>query len=860
MTPTHASKFKKRLFMHLKHEGYEPTTPERLADDLRIADEDRADFIETVSAMAEEGELTLGQGGLVTLPPLGKEVVGRFKKHPKGFGFIIPNDPTTHGDLFVPPDMTLEAFTGDEVRAEVVNTGKARGGHSPFVGNIVEIISRKQSSFTGEVYHDRGMWWARTDGKVLTEPVVLKDAESKNVNEGDKVVFEILHYPEGDFFAEGVVVKVLGAAGEPDVETQAVIAAYDLPGDFEEKVREEARSLTEAFDKELEPHVDGGRPFERAERYDLRDAFITTIDPPDAKDYDDAISIERLDSVAGGGRGWRLGIHIADVAHFVTPGSELDKEAQKRGNSCYLPRLVIPMLPEILSNGICSLQEGVPRFAKSVFIDYDEDGNVKGKGFAATIIQSKKRMTYLEAQALIDGDEEEARKHAKTDTPYSDELRRAVRDMNTLSRRIRERRKRNGMIHLDLPEVELVYDKTGNVIDAVPEDDAYTHTLIEMFMVEANEAVARLFEELEIPHVRRVHPEPVPGSTDNLRDFVKVAGYRIPKNPTREDLQGLLEGTAGTPAARAVHMAVLRTLTRAEYSTALMGHFALASEAYSHFTSPIRRYADLTAHRALTEYLAHTQNGTRPPREDHEKTKLGKALKETVACPDEQTLMEFCSRCNRTEDNAESAERELRQLLVLQFLEREHMGDTLPGVITGVTANGVFIQLTKYLAEGMCKVADLPVPADSKKKGNVAHGRVLWQIDRRTGALVERNSGRSYNIGDRVDAVISQIDLARRQMDLVIANADAREVGKRKLVKDGKATVGGKQGTKDDESGEGNRDYAGVNGPAAGLTIGEVEEWKPKKSGSQKRSQRSRSRDKRKSDYRSDRKDKGKRQ
>jgi ribonuclease R len=841
-----SSKYKKRLITHLKHDTYEPTTAEQLADELRIDTGDREDFIDAVAAMAERGELTLGQGGAVSLPPIGKELVGRFKKHPKGFGFIIPHDATSHGDLFVPPGNTMEAFTGDEVRAEVVHQGFRKGGQSPYVGNIVEILNRKQSSFTGDVYKERGYWWARTDGKVLTEPVVLKDAESKNVKEGDKVVFEILHYPEGDYFAEGVITNVLGEAGEPDVETQAVIAAYDLPGEFDDDVRNEARALTEAFDKELEPHIDG-KPFERTQRYDLRDAFITTIDPPDAKDYDDAISVERLESVAGGGPGWRLGIHIADVAHFVTPGSALDSEAQKRGNSCYLPRLVIPMLPEILSNGICSLQEGVPRYAKSVFIDYDDRGAVRGKGFAATVIQSKKRMTYLEAQALIDGKDEEAAKHAKTDTPYTDELKRAVRDMDRLSRLIRDRRKAGGMIHLDLPDVELVYDEDGNVIDAVPEDDAYTHTLIEMFMVEANEAVARLFEELGVPLIRRVHPEPVPGETDDLRDFVKVAGYRIPKNPTREDLQGLLDSTAGTPAARAVHMAVLKTLTRAEYSPALMGHFALASEAYAHFTSPIRRYADLTAHRSLTQYLEFTENGTKPPREEHDKAKLGKRLKETKACPDEASLNEVAAACNRREDNAENAERELRQLLVLQFLEREHMGDTLPGVVTGVTANGVFIQLEKYLAEGMCKATDLPNPADAKKKGNVAHGRVLWQLDKKTGALVERNSGRSYNIGDRVDAVISQIDLARRQMDLVIADGESREVGKRKIIKDGK---GGAE----------SRDYAGVHGPAAGITLGDVEEWKPRKTGAQKRAQRSKSRDKRKKDYRGDRKDKGKRQ
>ena len=827
------SKFKQRLIKHLKHESYTPAGAETLADELRIPDEDRDDFLREVAEMADRGEVALGDEGGVTLPPIGREVVGRFKKHAKGFGFIIPNDPTTHGDLFVPPGQTGEALTGDEVRAEVVrdNRGRRKGSVS---GRIVEILNRKQAAFTGQVYREGGHWWAKTDGKVLPEPVVLRDAESKHVKEGDKVVFEILHYPEGDLFGEGVITKVLGEAGEPDVETQAVIATYELPGDFPDEVNAEARRLTEGFEELMTRHEDGGIPFRREERWDLRDALITTIDPPDAKDYDDAISLERLGDIRGMGPGWRLGVHIADVANFIEPGKAIDREAIDRGNSCYLPRLVIPMLPEILSNGICSLQEGVPRFAKSVFLEYDERGNVVGRGFAATVIKSKKRMTYLEAQALIEGNEEEAKKHAKTDTPYTPEVKSAVREMDRLARVIRERRRKKGMIHLDLPEVELVFDEAGNVTDAVPEDDAFTHTIIEMFMVEANEAVATLFEEMGVPLIRRTHPEPVPGDTEGLRDFVKVAGYKIPKSPTREDLQGLLDATAGTPAAHAVHMAVLQTLTKAEYSPALVGHFALASGAYAHFTSPIRRYTDLTAHRSITKYLEFTKNGTEMPGTDEAKSKLGKRLKETDECPDEQKLAEIAGQCNRREQNATQAERELRSVLVMQYLEREHMGEELLGIVTGVMPNGVFVQLEKYLAEGMCKTEDLPLPESNKQHGG--YRKAFWQLDKKTGALVERNSGRSYNIGDRVTVVISAIDLPKRQMDLVIADAGSREVGKAKRAEPG-------------------RDRAGLHG----LQLGEVEEWKPKKTGAEKRAQRSRSRDKRKTDHRQERKDKGKR-
>ncbi|MGP1346251.1 MAG: ribonuclease R family protein [Phycisphaerales bacterium] len=829
-----ALRFKKRLMMHMEHSSYEASTITRLAEDLRVDPEDREAFEAAVEAMAEHGEVLLGDDGLVTLPPIGHEVVGNFRKHPKGFGFIIPRQKNEHGDIFVPPYATLNALTGDTVRAEIrYNPKRAGGDQSPYYGEIVEIVERKQDHFVGELRKQGSLWLVFPDGKVMTEPVVIRDVESKDAKEGDKVVFDVVHFPEDDgrgmtALAEGVITKVLGASGLPTVETEAVIEAYNLPGEFPDECVTQAKSVSAAFFDEIKRKIDGGEGFDKTERLDLRDALIMTIDPPDAKDYDDAISIERIERGPWGGKGWRLGVHIADVAHFIDPNSPLDMEARDRANSCYLPRLVIPMLPEVLSNGICSLMERVPRYAKSVFIEYDEGGHVKGAGFAQSVIESSKRMTYLEAQAYIDGKSfDEAKQFAKNDTPVTDEMIAALHEMNRLAKTIERRREKQGMIHLELPDVELVYDDKGHVIDAVPEDDAYTHTLIEMFMVEANEAVARLFGDLNVPIMRRIHPEPVPGQTEGLNDFVRVAGYSIPKNPTREDLQVLLKSTAGTPAAPAVHMAVLRTLTRAEYSPALIGHFALASSAYSHFTSPIRRYPDLLTHRALAEYLKLTKNGTQRPAEG-ERKKFARNLLEQHAVLSEEELVTIGNHCNHREDNATQAERELRAFLVLQLLSN-HIGESFPGLITGVTNAGVFIRLDKYLAEGMIKTADLPAP---KVNGKADMRRGSWSIDKRTGALVDRGSGRSFNIGDRVEVTIAEIDLARRQMELLITDPDARNVGRSKQLA-GRLQIGS-----DDA-------FAG------GLS---------QRTGAERRSQKSKSRDKRKSDYRADRKGKGKRQ
>ncbi|MBY0309124.1 MAG: VacB/RNase II family 3'-5' exoribonuclease, partial [Phycisphaerales bacterium] len=654
--------FTRRILEHLAHESYAPETQPQMAEALGVPldarDELRADLDELVAS----GKLVFTPDGKIGLPSLPDEVTGRFRKNQKGFGFVIPETKHREGDVYIAKEDVADALSGDTVRVKVYR--QRRAGEEIVRGVIVDVLERKRSQFSGELRKQGNQWLVYPDGRELRDPVVVRDPQAKNAFEGHKVIVEITAYPEGDFLPEGVITKVLGEAGRPDVETQATIEAYNLPKEFPQACIDQAREANERF-TEL---VKGEEAQGFKHREDLRGEFILTIDPPDAKDYDDAISIQRLDS-----GGWKLGVHIADVAHFIPVGSPLDVEARKRGNSCYLPRLVIPMLPEVLSNGICSLQEGVPRFCKSTFHVYDRHGGLSKSGVSQTLIQSRKRLTYLEAQALIDGDFTEARKHAKTEPRYTDELVGLLKEMDALAKVIRTRRRAAGMIHLDLPQVQLIYDDQGRVVDAEPEDDAFTHTLIEMFMVEANEVVARLFTRLKVAHIRRIHPEPPPGDVDNFRDTIKVAGLSLPKNPTRMELQKILDATKGTPTGPAVHFAILRTLTRAEYSPAPVGHYALASEAYSHFTSPIRRYADLTIHREIAEYLRLTDNGRNPPRNDEELERLGEAMRQSPNCPPFEELEQIGRAITQTEQNAAAAEEHLRNFLVLQLLSG-HIG------------------------------------------------------------------------------------------------------------------------------------------------------------------------------------------
>ncbi len=776
-------RFKSRVLAHLQDRRYEPVGFEVLAEQIGVEEGELAAFEQTLDELTASGSITTSPGGEFTLPPIGRELVGKIRVNPKGFGFIIPDVPNREGDLFVPPGATATAVSGDKVRARVVrNRGRGGGppGASPFTGEVIEIITRARSTYVGTLRRFQQHWLIEPDDRQLHDNVRVRDVGAKNAKEGDKVVVEMIRYPERGEWGEGVIIKRLGEAGLPDVETQAVIHTYSLPGPFPDAALDQAAQMARDF-ADTEQFIQG--------REDLREHFIITIDPPDARDFDDAISIRRLEN-----GGWELGVHIADASTFVTLDSPLDLEARQRGNSVYLPRHVIPMLPEVLSNGVCSLQESVDRLTKSVFIRYDGTGKVRDERYSNSVIRSSKRLTYLEAENLIKGNPDEARKHSMSESDYPKQLLPTLKLMDELAALLRKRRTKDGMIVLTLPEVELVFDEQGHVIGAVPEDDASTHGLIEMFMVEANEALARLFDRIGIPILRRTHPDPSTFDLGELQQYFRVAGLNLPKSPTRFELQRVLEATRGTPRQHAVHLAILKSLTKAEYSPAMIGHFALASAHYAHFTSPIRRYPDLVLHRQLAAYLEQTRNGVEQPRGKANK-RVGNTLRKDHRCPDEAKLVEMGTRCNETERNAEMAERSLRNFLVLQFIAEKHQGDVMDGVVTGVSDSAVFVQLDQCLVEGYVNVRDPDAFESSESGGKRGKGDrpSRWRVNQQTGALTSE-SGATIQIGDRLKVRIMLVDPPARRMDLHIV-----EQG----VATGKTKSAGRSGSGDPSKGKG---------------------------------------------------------
>ena len=729
----------------------DPPTPGQLSRRMKVPEADGDRFERAIEQLVSDRRIKLGRDGRLRLPEMGNEVVGLFRQTRRGFGFVVPERPTREGDLYIAVHDTGGALSGDRVHAVV--TGRRRRGRTQQpTGRIDEVLKRAQTVFAGRLVRKHGRWMIEPDGRSLRCDVLVGDPHARGAGEGAKVVFELTAWPEGDYMAEGVITEVLGACGEPHVETQAVIAASGFSVDFPAEALDEARDAIGRFD---------GAECEPGQREDLRDTLIFTIDPPEARDFDDAISVDWDEATSR----WTLGIHIADVARFVAPGGPLDVEATGRGNSVYLPNHVIPMLPEVLSNGVCSLQEGVDRFTMSAFIQFDERGEVQGQRFCRSMIRSCKRMTYLEAQALIEGDPDEATKHARTATPVTSELLETIRMADRLAKTLRKRRQRDGMIVLDLPEAELFFDDHGRVRDILPEDGAFTHTLIEMFMVEANEAVARHFEDIEIPAMRRIHPEPSFDDLEEVRTMVSGHGVKIPDHPTRKDLQRVLDATRNTPAARSVHFAILRSLTKASYSPLPIGHFALASNQYVHFTSPIRRYPDLTVHRALDAWLDATENGTKPAPERH-RTKLRNMLMKDDRVLSEQDLVVLGAQCSMTEERATAAERDLNQFFSLLYVEEHHLGDVLPGVICGFNRGGLFVSLDRYLVEGTVRWGAMDAEGGGRSD--------RWSEIGGTGRIVAQRSGAVLAIGDPVTVQVVQVSPAGRYMDLMLVNRPER--------------------------------------------------------------------------------------
>jgi ribonuclease R len=707
---------KRQILTALSRKDYTPVSPRKLSQLIGIEPEEFSPFQAALEHLRGSSQINLDTRGNVTLPAMGNRVIGTFRANARGFGFIVPLEPNAYGDLFVSPEDTAGAMNNDVVVARPVKKG-LREGQVRYSGVILEIVERGSERFVGTLQNEKGLWFVIPEGKGFYRSVIIEDVSASGAKENDKVVLDIVAFPTENMPARGAIVEILGKSGQYDAEIRSIMARYGLPEKFPEDCLDQARNASQSFN-----------PKDTAGRHDLSDEVIITIDPPDARDFDDAISLSRDKSGH-----WHLGVHIADVSHFIPQNSALDKEARHRGNSVYLPMKVIPMLPEVLSNGVCSLQPNQKRFAKSVYITYDRDGNVLGRDYDNSVIQSRQRLTYLEADAIIKGQAQ----------GYPGEVVALLKDMETLARAIEKRREKHGMLHLDLPEIELEFDDAGRIVDAHPADTSYPHTMIEMFMVEANEAVASLLDRFDVPFMRRIHPDPDAGPTKNLGRFVRVCGFKMPRHLDRSAIQDLLNAVKNTPLSYAISMYVLRSMQKAEYSPLHIGHFALASTHYCHFTSPIRRYADLLVHRLFDSYVKGRLN------------KIG--LEEVLP---EGELIEIGKHISFTEVQAAEAEKELKITLLLQMLS-ERIGEELNVVVSGLTNFGIFVQCTKFGVEGLIEPGDL--------------GMDEWKFDEKSQAVVGKWSGESIHIGQPLKVRIAAVNIPARQLFLAPAEPLVKE-------------------------------------------------------------------------------------
>lgn len=647
------------------------------------------------SAFKHEGWIRRLDGGRV-----GAEMrEGRMRVNPKGFGFVVsPDHPGD--DVFVPERWMGGARHDDRVKVWVRPNWDGPGPE----GRVVSIVARSTDRVVGRLERARRGW------RVMPADQRLPTVEVPNPAPGrdrDLVVARIVDWPRDPRLpVRGEVDTVLGQPDDPGIEVTMLQASRHLPLAFPEAVLQAAEALPNKV-----------RAADLKGRLDLRRAFVVTIDGSDAKDLDDAISLERT------AKGYRLGVHIADVSHYVTEGSPLDVEARERGTSVYLVDRVVPMLPERLSNGIASLNPGVPRLTVSAFVDVNEQGEVVGASFRQSVIKTRYRLTYEGVNALLRGETEDK----EGLMPFLT-LARELRDL-----RFRFRQKR-GAVDFDLPEAKVVLDPLGRPIDIRLRTRGTAESIIEECMLLANEAVAGELARHHLPGLFRIHEEPVAEKLEQFRELIGAMGHRLPKVVTPKSLQNLLGRVKGTPEERVVSSALLRSMRQARYAEENLGHFGLASKEYTHFTSPIRRYPDLWVHRVLTTFWR------------------GEVDTETIRRWQQQ-IGEVAAHTSLREREAMEAERESVLIKQMEFMA-DKLGERYDGIVSGVTAFGIFVELPN-LVEGLVRVEDLP------KDG--------WAFDPVHYRLTGRTTGMSYRIGDQVTVEVARVDQALRRLDLILA-------------------------------------------------------------------------------------------
>ena len=699
-------KRKKTLMALMGDPQYVPMKEKELAVLLQVGKKEREELHSVLEELIKEGKAVVSKRGKYS-PAKNRELKGVFRLTQHGFGFVEVEGYSD--EFFVSEDDVHGAMHLDTV---VIEPLKGSSGKRP-EAVVKEVLERATDIVVGTFDRAKTHYgFVVPDDPRFNRDIFIPAERSMGAQDGHKVVVKITDYGSRYKSPEGRITEILGHVNDPGVDILSIVRGYDLPVDFPEKVMKQAQKEPEEVDVSL-----------YGKRRDLRDLLMVTIDSEEAKDLDDAVSLYTEDG------NYVLGVHIADVSEYVREASALDKEALKRGTSVYLADRVIPMLPHRLSNGICSLNEGVDRLALSCIMTIDGKGEVISHEITESIIKTNRRMTYTAVNGIIEMRDSKLLKEYEEFAPMF--LR-----MQELAELLRRKRKKRGSIDFDLPETKIVLDEKGEPVDICPYERNSATRLIEEFMLIANETVAEHFCLKEVPFVYRIHEVPDPEKIRKLEMFIRNFGYGIKvKNDEvhPRELQQLLERIEGTPQEALISRLTLRSMQRAKYSTECAGHFGLACRYYCHFTSPIRRYPDLQIHRIIKESLHHR-------------------LKSEQRRHYEEILPDVAKHSSSRERLADEAERETDKLKKAQFMQR-HIGDVFTGVISGVTNWGIYVELPNTV-EGLVHV--------SKIEGDYYYNEDRYE-------LVGESTGKRYVLGQTIDVRVNSVDITLRTVDFVLA-------------------------------------------------------------------------------------------
>lgn len=743
------------LFARLEEYG-KPITPEDLSRMLAVDDEERLEGVRRrLAAMEREGQILRNRRGAFALIDKLDLIKGRVQGHRDGMGFLIRED-GKKPDLVMPPRQMRRVFDGDQVLVRV--SGRDRRGRDE--ATIVEVIARNTQSLVGVYRQNTAEFGVLIPEKSrITQEVIIPHSVSGGARDGQIVSARITQQPATRVQPVGEVTEVLGERMDPGMEIDIAIRSYEIPAEFPPDVHAEIADMSTSVDEADKQH-----------RIDLRDVPLVTIDDESAKDFDDAVCAWKTKSGS-----WKLLVAIADVSHYVRPGSALDQEAITRGTSVYFPGQVVPMLPELLSNGLCSLNPEVDRLALVCEMNISPNGAISRYRFYEAVFQSHARLTYNKVAGILDDE-----------GPEGDALREQYRDLvpslknlKSLYTVLREAREARGAIDFETTETEIVFNDARKIEKIVPRSRNDAHKIIEECMLAANVATARFLDKHDLPALYRIHEKPSPERLDKLRLFLNELGLSLGggDDPSPQDYRDLAETIKGRPDADVIQTVMLRSMSRAVYSPQNDGHFGLAYPAYAHFTSPIRRYPDLLVHRAIRSVI-------RGPRQTNTVLRAEGAPVEPPskwAPYSFEQMLELGEHCSMTERRADDATRDVEDWLKCEFMS-DKLGEIFEGTIASVTQFGVFVRLDDVYVEGLVHVTSLPSD--------------YYHYEAEKHRLKGERSGMSYRLGDGVTVQVARVDLDDRKIDFELADEKPRpqNPARRKKSATEGASARGKQG------------------------------------------------------------------